>query len=74
MLLSGDGKLRKQVRKNGIEVRGIIYVFDELIKQNLITFPKGIEKIEQLLQLNNRLPKNEIEKRIQFWSEKKHVG
>jgi len=74
MLLSGDGKLRKQVRKNGIEVRGIIYVFDELIKQNLITFSKGIKKLEQLLQLNSRLPKNEIEKRIKFWSEKKHVG
>jgi len=73
MLLSGDGKLRKQVRKNGIEVRGIIYVFDELIKQNLISFSKAIEKIEQLRQLNNRLPKNEIEKRIEFWSKKKHV-
>ncbi len=74
MLLSGDGKLRKQVRKSGIEVRGIIYVFDELIKQNLISFSKGIEKIEQLLQLNNRLPKNEIEKRIESWSEKKYIG
>jgi len=74
ILLSGDAKLRKKVRKNGVEVRGIIYVFDELIKQNLITFPKGIEKIEQLLQLNNRLPKTEIEKRIKSWNKKKHVG
>ena len=73
-LLSGDGKLRKQVRKNGIEVRGIIYVFDELIKQNLITFSKGIEKIEQLTKLNNRLPKDEIEKRIESWSKNKNVG
>lgn len=74
MVLSGDGKLRKQVRKNGIEVRGIIFVFDELIKQDLISFSKGIEKIEQLLQLNNRLPKNEIEKRIESWGKNKHVG
>lgn len=73
MLLSGDGKLRKQVRKNGIEVRGIIYIFDELIKQNLISFTKAIEKIEQLILLNNRLPKTEIEKRIDFWSQKKQI-
>jgi predicted nucleic acid-binding protein len=70
-LLSGDGKLRKQVRKSGIEVRGIIYVFDELLKQDLITFSRAIEKIKQLQLLNNRLPKSEIEKRIEFWAENK---
>lgn len=69
-LLTGDGKLRKQVKKEGIEVRGIIYVFDELVNQNLLGYVEAIDKIEQLIQLNNRLPKSEIEKRIQSWSEK----
>ncbi len=73
-LLTGDGKLRKQVSKEGIEVRGIIYVFDELVKQNLLEFPVAIEKIEQLSQLNNRLPKVEIEKRIEYWKNNKYAG
>lgn len=66
-LLTGDGKLRKQVNKQGIvEVRGIIYIFDELVKHNLLDFSIVIEKIEQLYQLNNRLPKKEIDKKIEF--------
>ena len=73
-LLTGDGKLRKQVSKQGIEVRGIIYVLDELLKQNLIDFPNAVKKIKQLFQLNNRLPKKEIDKRIELWSEEKNVG
>ena len=73
-LLTGDGKLRKQVSKQGIEVRGIIYVFDELVKESLVEFPIAIEKIKQLFQLNNRLPKKEIDKRIEHWEDKKMLG
>lgn len=72
-LLTGDLKLCRQVRKNGVEARGIIYVFDELLKQNLISFSLAIEKMEQLTHLNNRLPKIDIEKRIVFWNAKKHA-
>lgn len=73
-LLTGDGKLRKQVSKDGIEVRGILYVLDELIKQKLLGFTLAIEKVKQLYQLNNRLPKKEIEKRIEHWNNEKNVG
>ena len=73
-LLTGDGKLRKEVRKDGIEVRGIIYLFDELLKQGIITFELAIDKIEELKILNNRLPINEIEKRIESWKNKEYVG
>lgn len=66
-LLTGDGKLRKQARKSGLEVRGIIYIFDELVKENLLSFSDAVERIELLFQLNNRLPKTEIEKRIKLW-------
>lgn len=73
-LLTGDGKLRKQVSKQGIEVRGIIYIFDELVKHKLLDYYSAVEKIEQLYQLNNRLPKKEIDKRIEYWDEEKNLG
>ena len=73
-LLTGDGRLRKQATKEGIEVRGIIFVFDELLKQGLISFTTAIVKIENLSLLNNRLPKKEIEKRIENWKDEKYVG
>lgn len=71
-LLTGDGKLRKLVSKNGIEVRGMIYIFDELVKHDLLDFQQAIEKLEQLSQINDRLPKKEIQKRIESWKNKKH--
>jgi rRNA-processing protein FCF1 len=74
VLLTGDGKLRKQASKDNLEVRGIIYLFDEFLRQGIITFEEAVEKIKQLSLLNNRLPKKEIEKRIDFWNENKYVG
>ena len=74
VLLTGDGKLRKQARKDNLEVKGIIYLFDEFLRQGIITFQEAVEKIKQLSLLNNRLPKKEIEKRIDFWNENKYVG
>lgn len=73
-LLTGDGKLRKQASKDNIEVRGIIYIFDVLLSQHLISFQEAVEKIKQLILLNNRLPIKEIEKRIELWNAKKYVG
>ena len=72
-LLTGDGKLRKQAAKDGLEVRGILFIFDELLKQKLIGFKVAIEKITTLYQINNRLPKKEIDKCIKSWGEEKYV-
>lgn len=69
-LLTGDAKLRKEVNKDGIEVRGIIYLFDEFLRQKLITYKLAIEKIVELKSINNRLPVNEIEKRVEAWRKK----
>lgn len=73
MLLSGDAKLRKHARSSGVEVKGIIYLYNELLRQGLITFSIAIEKITQLSQLNTRLTRSEIAKRLDFWSRNKMV-
>jgi predicted nucleic acid-binding protein len=44
ILLSGDGKLRKQALANGISVKGILYIFDQLLLNGLISFEYAIEK------------------------------
>lgn len=69
MLLSGDGNLRKAAKSAGTEVRGIIYIFDQLIEKELISKNLAVTKITQLQANNNRLPKAEIKKRIELWSE-----
>lgn len=73
-LLTGDGKLRKTAKKDGLEVRGIIYILDQMLIQNQLTFNQAIKNIELLYNLNNRLPKKELTKRLEFWKKEQHSG
>jgi predicted nucleic acid-binding protein len=74
ILLTGDGKLRRQSSQSGIEVKGILYIFDELLNQGLITFNFALLKITQLYELNDRLPIEAKDERIESWSRQQHVG
>lgn len=66
-LLTGDRKLRKSAVGDGVEVRGIIYVFDELVESCIISPQIASEKLVMLRDINPRLPKDEIEKRLKHW-------
>lgn len=59
---------------NGISVKGILYVFDQLLLNDFISFDYAIEKIEQLYEINPRLPVNSKNERIMNWSSQKHVN
>lgn len=74
ILLSGDGKLRKQAIANGISVKGILYVFDQLLLNEIISFELAIVKLEQLYEINPRLPVNSKNERIINWSSQKHIN
>lgn len=68
ILLSGDGKLRKQAMANGISVKGILYIFDQLLVNEIISFELAIAKLEQLYEINPRLPIQSKNERIVSWS------
>ncbi len=67
ILLSGDGRLRKQATKGGVEVKGILYVFDELVAQRIISETIAGKKLVQLKAYNPRLPQKELDSRIKNW-------
>ncbi len=73
ILLTGDNNLRKTVKETGTEVRGILYVFDILLEHKVISSDVAYVKLELLLKTNARLPKNEVHKRLQKWSENKNL-
>lgn len=66
-LLTGDRKLRNASLIDGVEVHGIIYVIDQLVKDGILAKRIAISKLKQLVKSNPRLPKDEIEKRIKQW-------
>lgn len=67
ILITGDALLRKQAQNSSVEVRGIIFVFDQLVSQNLLEKSYAAMKLKELRKLNPRLPLAEIEKRIILW-------
>lgn len=65
-LLTGDNRLRKVVQKDKIEVHGILYLFDKMLEHNIIDCEAAITKLQSLFSMNTRLPKDEIDKRLEL--------
>jgi predicted nucleic acid-binding protein len=63
-LLTCDNALRKEAEANGLEVRGSIWVINELISNGIISNAKGIELLKHMKLVNPRLPVDEIDKLI----------
>ena len=64
----------KQTVANGIPVKGILYVFDQLLLKELITFDYAIEKLEELYEINPGLPIHSKNEKISNWSLQKHAN
>lgn len=73
ILLTGDAKLRKESSADGVEVRGILYVFDQLLISGLMSFELAIEKLNQLYLINERLPIEAKKQRLDCWSRSEHI-
>lgn len=67
MILSGDRRLRTFCESNSIEVRGIIWVFDNFVESLLISKRIAAQKLQLLISINDRLPFEECKKRINKW-------
>lgn len=68
-LLTGDNKLRKVVQNDNIEVHGILYLFDKMLEHKIMDNETAIDKLQSLYNINSRLPKEDIDKRITLWKE-----
>ena len=67
-LLTGDRQLRRYAENNNVTVRGVLFIFDELVAHNIIKTGIAAQKLRELTNINVRLPKSDIEKRIKKWS------
>jgi predicted nucleic acid-binding protein len=63
-LLTGDAKLRNEATEQGVKVHGSLWVVMQLVKHEIVDKKKGIEYLEKLRIVNDRLPVEEIEKLI----------
>ena len=70
-VLTGDGPLRKFCTSKHLDVRGIIWLFDTFLEQELISYQIAIDKMKLLMSFNDRLPKNECLERLKKWEDNK---
>ena len=70
LLLTGERLMRNYFRKQGMEVRGIIWLFDNFVEKELCSPTVAIKKMKELLIINPRLPKDECDKRLKNWKSK----
>lgn len=66
-LLTGDGALRRSGHRGQLEVRGVLWVLDQLHEATLVS-PKVLAKaLNAMLANGARLPKEECLQRLQKW-------
>jgi predicted nucleic acid-binding protein len=67
ILLTSDGMLRKIAERDKIEVRGILWVLDSLVKKRLLASKKASSILIKILQAGSHLPQDECAKRFEAW-------
>jgi len=69
MLLSGDGALRKAAKIEGVECKGTIWIYDQLIEEgqiNQMEYERALKKmLESVLVKKRRLPIKELKVRLE---------
>lgn len=66
-LLTGDGQLRKQAIKDGLQVHGALWLLDRLVELGLISPQRAHASLTAMLAANARLPKAECTARFVSW-------
>lgn len=66
-LLTGDGKLRRQAIKDGLQVHGALWLLDLMVEYQLIDGADAAMALESMLTGGARLPISECQIRLSNW-------
>ena len=60
-LITGDLRLRKAAKKEGLVIRGTVWIVKRLLEEKLITLTRAKDAFEGMKQAGSRLPWDEVE-------------
>lgn len=66
-LLTNDGALRKSGRKAALDVRGVLWLLDEMERHQILSHTKLVKALESMRKAGSRLPDEECQKRLARW-------
>ena len=67
MILTADNRLKKEAKRQGFEVQGILWVFEKLVETKILSSEIATLKLDILMQLNAGITENdcnEIKKKM----------
>ena len=67
ILLSGDSLLRKTATRDKVEVRGLLWIFDELVKRRALAMAAAAKRLRQVMAAGSFLPPRECIERLERW-------
>jgi predicted nucleic acid-binding protein len=67
LLLTGDRRVTREGRVAGIEVRGLLWIFDELVARTILPPKLAAIKLRAVLDAGAFLPEDECERRLEAW-------
>lgn len=67
-LLTGDRQLKNKAAERNVKVRGVLYVFDLMVENNLLNKNCAISRLKELQAKNVRMPKKAIADLIEKWN------
>lgn len=67
-LLTGDGRLRKQAKTDGLKVHGALWLLDQLVAHQTIKTKEAAKGLQSMLTSGARLPEADCQKRLTFWA------
>lgn len=71
VVLSGDGRLRKEAERQRLEVHSTPWLLSLMVAEGSMAPATAVDRLECLMDLNRRLPQRECRKLIDAW---KHMA
>lgn len=66
-LLTGDRHMRGVAGADGVEVRGLLWILDQLVERGVLAKREASDRLEKILAAGSRLPREECAARIRAW-------
>ena len=66
-LLTGDGQLRRQAVKDGVQVHGALWLLDQLVAHDIVATAHAAAALQAMLDAGARLPHAECAQRLALW-------
>jgi len=66
-LITSDGPLRKIAKSTGVKVRGLLFIFNLMVKEELISIEIAKQKLNFLIDNGTRLPEIEVHRLFKSW-------